>query len=492
MSSPQPTGFRSLLRLEAKSAVIYTGAVFVQDAVRFLVVPLFWTKLEPRDYGFLAVNEIIAGILTFVVGLGLDQSLTRFYHEWSDAEKARQTGTLWIANWTSTLLLMALAYALLRPCSAYLFPEVPFDPVISLGLLSTALTSLVTIVAATLRIQQRAWLFAVTSLLSSLLVLGLSVWFVYVLNRGLLGLLTAYVIGGLINTVLWVGIMLRLSRPCFDTTHLREYLRFSLPQVPAAALAVLSHAIDRFLLQRYASVETLGIYAISAKFAGLVSQAYVALKMSYVPFLASAAAKGREFAQSMISRMALMYLAPLALLGLVLGVFTKDFVLFVGRPQYFPVVDWVPLLVVPSLLNTLPVLFAPGLFIAKRSDLMWIRSAVQLGACAAAAILLIPRFQLGGVVAARYVTAIAYVAVSIYLSQLTFRIPFDWLRVAGVLLVLGLGLFAGTSWNIEGQGLGFSLRLLVLAGFTAGLVHVVAGPAGWAEFHRMARSIVRR
>jgi O-antigen/teichoic acid export membrane protein len=214
--------------------------------------------------------------------------------------------------------------------------------------------------------------------------------------------------------------------------------------------------------------------------------------MSYVPFLASAAAKGREFAQSMISRMALMYLAPLALLGLVLGVFTKDFVLFVGRPQYFPVVDWVPLLVVPSLLNTLPVLFAPGLFIAKRSDLMWIRSAVQLGACAAAAILLIPRFQLGGVVAARYVTAIAYVAVSIYLSQLTFRIPFDWLRVAGVLLVLGLGLFAGTSWNIEGQGLGFSLRLLVLAGFTAGLVHVVAGPAGWAEFHRMARSIVRR
>ena len=78
-------------RLSAHS-FIYTAGVI---AIRFgglLLIPLYWRFLDPADYGLLAAAAVVTNFLAVVLGLGISESITRFYHAWPAAEKPARVG----------------------------------------------------------------------------------------------------------------------------------------------------------------------------------------------------------------------------------------------------------------------------------------------------------------------------------------------------------------------------------------------------------------
>src|SRR5689334_6809005 len=64
----------------------------------FLLLPLYWSKLRPWEFGILAVAEVVGLGLTGVLTLCLEASVTRSYHEWSEEERPRQLGAIWIGS----------------------------------------------------------------------------------------------------------------------------------------------------------------------------------------------------------------------------------------------------------------------------------------------------------------------------------------------------------------------------------------------------------
>jgi O-antigen/teichoic acid export membrane protein len=93
--------FGQLVRRVAATSLIYTLGTFGLRFASFLLIPLYWRFLDPADYGLLAVTEIFKTFLSVFLGLGIADSITRFFHAWPETERRERLGSIWILDWGS-------------------------------------------------------------------------------------------------------------------------------------------------------------------------------------------------------------------------------------------------------------------------------------------------------------------------------------------------------------------------------------------------------
>jgi O-antigen/teichoic acid export membrane protein len=466
-------GLAPILRAEARDALVFTSSTLISRVGAFLLLPLFLSRLSPEDFGILAVIAVVGAFQMLLGSLSLDLAVTRLYYEWPEAERRRNLGSIWVWNWIATLGSGALFLVVMPFLSPSLFPDVPYEPWLPLGIVSNTLAGLLVLPATTIRIKRLPWLFAAYSVGSFLVTGGLGLWFVLVLDLGLTGYLSSLIVANAALASAGIVLMLRFSRPSITSPGLRGALRFALPALPSAVISTVGVTLDRILLAQFATLHTLGIYAVAMKFVELIGALHQSLKMTFVPFtmqqVAADVERGRRLVGSVIPFYLVPYLA--ATLGLVL--FTSPVVRFIDQPEYFPVVEWVPWLAGAYLIACLYVYFGNGMLLAHRTDLLTIPAAAQVTTMIVTGLLLIPPFQLAGVVATRYAGAIVLFGSSLYLSRMVFRIDYRWavlLALAGALIVFAA---AGSS---------------VTASDAA--VEVIARAAVWAIFVIVALSIV--
>lgn len=467
--------FKYLLKREAKSASLYALATFLTQLGSFLIVPLFWKRLSIVDYGIISVTEMIGSFLTLFLGLSLDFAITRLYYEWPVEQRKQRVGTLWVLSWTSSILLGGCSVIFLSFVSKLLFPTVAFYPFIFLGLISTILGSLSVIPYATIRIAHKPLLYLIYSLTNFSIHTLLNIYFVLILSEGVQGYFVSNIVFGIIGSLISGIVMLRFAVPCIRLDGLQSAFKFSLPSIPASLISGVTSLIDRFLLQQFASLNVLGIYAVSLKFTNLVLSLHNALKLSYVPYMVKAVKEDRTEGIVNLARMRLFYMLPIFVFCMAIAIFIKDFVYYVNRSEYFPVVQWVPWLIGPVLLSSFIIYLAPGLFLAKRTDKIWIPTAAQLLVASTSGLLLIPSFQLVGVVISRYVSVITIFLVYVVLSQKYYPIPIPWLKLSLLLVLLASGI--GLSGMIEYNNLVINVitKGLVLISFVVGGLVIVIG-----------------
>ena len=428
--------FKDLLKIEIRGASIYTLATFLSQFGSFLIVPLFWQKLSVSDYGIIAIIDLIGSFLGMFLGLQLDFSITRFYYEWSSQERKHRLGTLWMINWLSTILIGIVSIYLLSLVNNKFFEDVPFFPLIFLGLIYNVIGKLSVVPYATIRIINLPILYAFYSLISFIVQMLLNIYFVIFLDQKLYGLFISNIISSIICVLIGLAIMLRFAIPCIRLDKLKEPLKFSIHQIPASAISSITNLLDRFLLLKFASLEALGIYTISLKFTGLILQLHNALKMSFVPYMVKILTHDQEWGIKMLTKMRLFYILPLLIFSLAISIYIKDFVYWINKPEYFPVVKWVPWLIGPTLISTFNIYFAPGLFLSKRSDLTWIPSILQMLMVIFCGLLLIPPFKMVGLVISRYASALSLFLVSFILSEKYYPINVKWSKLSLMLSLL--------------------------------------------------------
>ncbi len=444
MSQSESGSDRATLKREAKHASVYAACALLTKLGQILLLPLFWEKLTLADFGVIGVTDILMGFLAPIWGLSLDASISRFYYEWPEAERRRRLGGIWLASWASILILGSLSILLIAFVGRWLFPEVPFAPYLVLGLTYAMLQKMRDTTFTTIRIIQKPLIYASYSAGVFVAFVTSSVYFVLIADQGLFGYLLALNVSELVMLLGCVGLMLRFSTPAIRNTGLRESLRFSLPLIPNAFIGNLSSVTDRFLLQRFAPVEALGIYTLALRFTGLIGLLHSGLKMSFAPFIFRTASVEGSTAPEKIGFVRLYYLLPLFIAGFAIVAYIRPFVRLVGQPQYLPVCDYVPLLLGPAILLTFNAYYASGLLLAKRTELLWIPTTVKLILLVATGVFLVPLYQLPGVVASQYITTTGFVVAGIILSQKYYYIPANWPQVISLSALLAFAIVAGT------------------------------------------------
>jgi O-antigen/teichoic acid export membrane protein len=465
---------RQMLRRLSGTSSVYTVGMIALRFGGLLLIPLYWRVLQPADYGVIAATSVVTNFLAVFLGLGISEAVTRFYYEWPTEERRRRVGTLWMIDWGTSLAIGLPLAVWGAPLVQLAARQVHFDPFLRLGVLTAIFASLATAPMSLLRIQERARTYILVAACWFALRTGLAIWLVVALRRGPLGVLEADALSGAIMVVPLTVLMWRAATPSLDRETMGAGLRYSLPLVPAIFVESLLFTSDRFVLEKFVSLQSLGYYAAADSLAGIVRIANSGLKTAWLPFQMRAAVE-RPDAPIVIGRMATYFAAATIAMAGAVALLSADVIAIIGAPAYFPVARLVPFFVVPQLVVSLVPLMTGGLGIARKTAYSSVTAALQLGSAFAALLLLVPRFGIKGAVAAMTLSSVVRLASGHALAQKWYPIRFEWHKIwvlaAGALAAVLLGRAVPVEPSLAGLG----VRALVLSAYVAACGWFVLG-----------------
>lgn len=409
-------------------AVVYGGGIALTRAGWIFLLPLFWTKLSPDDYGVIGIALGVQTLLNAVFSLGLHDSVQRYFHEWDDVERPRHIAALWLTSQTWGFTVCLALEVVGDHVFARLLSQAPFRPYIELAVWSAFFSNIGFFYQAILRIREEA---AKATLYNTLMFMGqaaLTLFLVLGMDMGP----TGYLLGVFLNAGAWAAFfatcLVSECRLRFSPWHLTDPLRYGLPLVPISFLDSLTGILDRYFLDKYVPLRQIGLYNISNQFGMAFNLVNTGLKTSWLPFLYRLSTE-RKDVPVLLSSFSTVYVLVLTLSAMAVALLARDLIRLYGDARYFDVIDLVPWFVLVYYVQSMAAALGRGMDLAKKTVVWPLVSAASLVVGLITMSQWVPSYGVHGALAALGVAALVRVALQIWLSHRFYPRPSPLLRL---------------------------------------------------------------
>lgn len=447
-----------------KDILIYGLSSILTRGMSFLLIPFYTSALSTEDFGAFDLILTLAALANLVVALEVSQGLARFWHDETNAERR-------VVLASTTLVFTLLMYVgfsglclvFSEQFSALLFKSNGYLSLFEVGILYIFFNGIYYLLINQFRWELRSKEYAAVSLMYSLLLLGLTALATLVLNQGLMGVIAAQAIASLMGVLLCMGLLRKSFTFKFDYTVLKSILRFSIPLVPAGLAVFINLYINRFALNHFGSLADVGLYSLANRMAGITTLLLIGVQAAITPLIYQNHSKATT--PSEIAALFNGFATVALLLCLGLSLFAEEIISLISGPEYLASAALIAILAPAVLLSQLYV-FAPGMAIAKKTQLQLLVTLIAAAVSLAANWLLVPALGIHGAALATLISSITFFVFWLHYSQKLYAIPFNW-RVVGIAVVLymvciGLGEMLGN----------FDLDFLWVWGFKSSLILV--------------------
>ena len=424
-----------MLRALLTDSLIITIPAIISRGLSFILVPLYTRVLSPADYGSLDLLIVFASIIKLTIALEVSQGLARFYSAEPNLERkvAYASSAFWFT--VTCYSMFAVTMVLLPPqVAGFIMGQSNMETAFQVGLIYIWVDGLFYLVQNQFRWEFRSYYFAMVSLTMSIITAGSSIWLAYFQNWGLLGLLTGMSTGCLSATVLGIWWLRKSFRFRFDFERLKEMLTFSTPLVISGIAVWISLYVDRMMINQILSVHEVGLYSVGYRIASASGLVMVGIQGALTP-LVYANYQNPETPQQ-LAKVFRLFLILVLLVFLVLTLFARDILMILTTPQFYGS-SVVVIFLVPAVLLGNMYVFSPGIFIAKKTDLIiWINVGGGL-MNASLNYILIPSM---GITGAGLATMLSYFAIFLaytLIGQRFYRIPHDWPKILLAVFLVG-------------------------------------------------------
>ncbi len=280
-----------------------------------VMVPLTTYYLDPADIGTVAILTSLAMLVTPLASTGDNWVLSTHWHATSVAGRKELLCTLLLANvgmkalwivlfWWLSPLVLPHAITDYRPEHQQYFGLALF------GVLAGA--SWVTF--SSLMVIERAPVsHAVNESLQWLAGAGTTLIGLAVAHLGVLALFLAPISAGVVSAAhgLWYAARKMSPRPSLRWG--KEIVRSGMPAIPFSLMDVVGNSLDRFVIQRWLDLATLGVYAHSQSYRGMFVTVTKAYSRTMTPtFLELFAGNPRQSQRQVEETVSLWYLCVTA------------------------------------------------------------------------------------------------------------------------------------------------------------------------------------
>ncbi len=267
-------------------------AVSYPKIIGFLLIPLYTQFLSPADYGILAFTASIGAVLSILYELGIAAAVTRFYYDFLEkpGEMRAYLATIWVFLTGFAFLFSLFLTWQGEALFSLLFKETPFYPyglyIVWISFFATADV----IPLMLFRVREQAKVYVIYSVSRFLVSTVAIVYFVASLQRGAVGSLQGQLLANLVYFIPFTLVTLRNAMPVIRRGYLNATLRFSLPLVPHQLSGWALSISDRILLERYVSLDQLGLYSLGYRLAMVLDLVLTSINMAWSPFFYRTAA----------------------------------------------------------------------------------------------------------------------------------------------------------------------------------------------------------
>jgi O-antigen/teichoic acid export membrane protein len=456
------------LRRLATTGAAYTAASIVSKLIAVALLPLYTRYLTPADYG--AAEVMFAAIVTasIVVRLGLIEALLRFYYkDGEDPERivaSTFAGLFWFATIGALIALpfaTPIAEALLDPKHAAEVGQMAELVRISIG--GLWVLTMFEFMLTLFRLEERARAFFVTTILNVLVTIGLTVVLVVGAGEGARGLLVGSYASGAVFVLGLIVLQRRRLSLLFDGDLLRRLLRFGLPTMPAEVSLYLLNFVDRIIIVRYAGLAEAGLYSLAVKFAQGVNVLVRGFQLAWPPLAYSIRDDGE--ARRAYATVVTLFVSGCAFVVTGMWLFSRWIVRALAAPEFFASYEAIGLITTAVTLYALYMVMVVILGRTGRTEFNFPAALAALAANVVLNLLLVPPLGIVGAGLALVASYLVVVALMYVFTQRLFPVPYQWGRLARVVLTAAILVGAGELLLPTSGALGLLGRIVLFAAY---------------------------
>ena len=432
----------STLKSFGKQALIYGTGNVLARLVTFLLLPLLTNVLSVEEYGMVALIYVFLGFMNIVYHYGIDSAFMRFAGEIEDPTELRKrfSTAFWLSVVTSTALSLIIA-SLARPISQLIVGSSDSEKlfVYCAGIL--LLDTIAIVPLAFLRLMNRAGQFTTIRMLNVLTTLGLSIYFVAVMEMGITGVFLSVLVASTVTAVGSFLTALPEIRFSFSTIDAKNLMKFGLPFIPAGVASIAMEMIDRIILLQLKGTATVGIYSAGYKLGIFMLLITTAFNYAWQPFFLKQGDQPES--KPLFSRIFTLYVSVAAFVWLTITLFIPEIIRInisgyslIGS-DYYSAEIIVSFILIAYVLQGAYFNFLPGIYFAKKTG--YIALATASGAVVNIILnyILIPPYGITGAALATIFGHGTMAVTTYFISRLFFKVPYQWGRVMGILVFAG-------------------------------------------------------
>jgi O-antigen/teichoic acid export membrane protein len=434
------------LRRLATTGAAYTAASILSKVIAVALLPLYTRYLTPADYG--AAEVMFAAIVSasIVVRLGLIEAVLRFYYK-DDEDPDRVVASSFAGLfWFATLgALVALPFAtpigeaLLDPKTAAEVRQGTELARISIG--GLWVLTMFEFMLTLFRLEERARAFFLTTIVNVLVTIGLTVVLVVGAGEGARGLLVGSYASGAVFVFGLIVLQRRRLSLFFDRELLRRLLRFGLPTMPAEASLYLLNFVDRIIIVRTVGLAEAGLYSLAVKFAQGVNVLVRGFQLAWPPLAYSIRDDGE--ARRAYATVVTLFVAGCAFVVTGMWLFSRWIVRALAAPRFFDSYEAVGLIATAVTLYAVYMVLVVILGRTGRTEFNLPATLAALAANVALNLILVPTMGIVGAGLALVASYVVVLALMYVFTQRLFPVPYQWGRLARVVLTAAVLVAAG-------------------------------------------------
>lgn len=417
------------------NTILYTVGEVVPRIISFLMMPIFTRFLSPADYGILSYTNSVISFIYIFCTLSLNSYVLRFYFECKDEnEQQKMIGNIFCFIALVNIFVLVLLNLFGPKIIDITNISVPWKPYFRLAVFNNFLESFSIIPMVYYRVKQNAKTFVCISLTRCVLQYVITFVMLAVCGLGLMSQYYGRLVVLLPFAIIYFSIILKYGKINLDLKQIKSALKFSLPLLPGAISYLALTSIDRIILERYVSLEIIGIYNIAYTIAMAMNMIIQSFYKAIEPNIFQKYSDDSNQTSFLfyMTKMNNIYNFALYVGALALAVFSEEALMIVTSEKFYKAASYVPFVLVGVIFSGRNLLMGCVLTAEKRSVISGI--STMLGAMISLVInlLLIPKV---GVIAAPIALSISYLFMNIFLKIVT-RIKFfnNWQDLVAMLL----------------------------------------------------------
>jgi O-antigen/teichoic acid export membrane protein len=418
------------LRRLATTGAAYTASSVLSKLIAVFLLPIYTHYLSPSDYG--AAEVMLASVIaaSIVVRLGVIEAILRFYYlpnERSPAVVATGFASLF---WGATILSLVL-FPIAGPISQALLGHEDAG-LARLAILGLWAQTLYEYALTLLRLDERAKAYFGITIVNVLITIPFTVFLIVVEGERASGILLGTYATGAAVTVWMLWRERRRLALVPDTPLLRRMFRFGLPTMPAELSLYSLNFIDRIIIARTVGLAEVGLYALAVKFAQAMQVLVRGLQLAWPPLAYSI--QDDDEARRVYSSIFTWFAAVLAFAASGLWLESRWIVRLLAAPDFFASYQAVGLLATGIGLYGLYLAMVVILGRTGRTEYSFPATIAAVVTNVILNLILVPSH---GIVGAGLALVGSYVVVLVLMyafTQRLFPVPYEWRRLALVLL----------------------------------------------------------
>lgn len=413
----------TLYPLARNSTVYLAGAVLV-GLGNFVLVPLYTRFLTQAEFGAYALVEISLLITITVTQLGLGTTYLRWYAE---TEPSRRGEILASSIAAGSLAAAIGGFALAVIVRGGLGRELLAGHRLDAWLLWPVvfLRTCEAIFLSSLQAAQRPFAYGVSAVTRLLGLVAAGYWFVAVDREGVAGVLRGWVFGDAACVLVLLVFCLPNMRLRVRWQLLRAMLRYGLPLVWSALMALLLDASGRYFLAQFQGLTEVARYSVGIKITNILAMGFlqpfgsawsgVAFPISHRP--------NAPITYTKIIGYALVVAALLAALTILFGPLVIQ--VFAG-PAYANVQRLLPWLLLPVVFRLLEYWSSLPIYLQYKTHWLGPLATAETVLCILLNYFLVPHFGALGAAFAWTAALAGGIAAMTLIGRRYYSLPLDW------------------------------------------------------------------